>query len=128
MGDVNMILVRKVEVVETDGYIAQIAHAPNGNFNDSFDLTERLKLETEDIYAKEFCLPDKRRVWIGWSKQVHEALNIPLQCIENQSRQIENLHGNLEYTQKKIEDKQKELKTMKNWSWFRRLKFLFMKK
>lgn len=126
-----MILVDDVHVIEHRGMHAQIGHYPEPKIETLYDrpLEDYFRKEAgevEDVHAREYHLPDGRIVHIGWSKKVHEALRIPLDCVEDQARTIEQLHReNVSLSKGKLRA-ESELEAVMGWDFWRRLKFFVL--
>ncbi len=121
-----MIVVKSTEVLEVTGDICQIPVYPKKghlfSFSDKEDAVAAT-YETETIRGQEYRLPDGRRGIIGLSRQVHEALRIPLQCVQDQGEHIERLSKECNDARRDLLDAKGELATMKKWGWFRRARF-----
>lgn len=127
-----MIFVESVKVKEIEGNMVEIMHVPKIPVPVGEFWAEE-KIRTDNIICTqeriEGCLfkDAKGKKWyIGWSKQVEEAIGLPLKAFNNMSNEIEDLCLKLSQVRGRNVTHQKQIKAIKNMGFFCRLKCLFL--
>jgi len=84
--------VKIAEVPDNHPFIHRAYEYPNATIHlpSALDNTTTVKVTTEEINGKPFQLYNRTYV-IGWSKQVQNAIGIPLEAMENLTQKIMRL-------------------------------------
>ena len=107
------------------GYIDPLASIPD----------EYLESTEETIKGHKYKLRDGRVLKIGWSKQVQEAIGIPIEAFDNLEKNVCSLSSSLtesvERNQKLIKENntlKNKLQSLRSMTFWQKLKFLFTNK
>lgn len=122
-----MIVVKDVVIEEAERDEIMIAHYPTiqpAIFNVDAACTVAPEIETEYIRGRRYYLPDGRRLTIGWSRQTHEALKIPLDIIDNLNHENERLREKNIEQRDTINKQGMIIKDISNWGLWQRFKYL----
>lgn len=125
-----MILITKVETVETDKDIAELHRLAWSNDNGSEflplgDQVVEAKVLREVIKGRRFV--DTKRgidVILGVSTQAGKYLGLYYGCFERMQDQVNTLKNNCDYFKNELAKARVELDKIKSYNFFQRLKFL----
>ena len=81
-------------------------------------------IENEIINGERFYLPDGRKIIIGWSQQVRDAIGIPLTIFGNMRNEIDGIEKEKFNLSVSLRKSKAELTTFKTMNFWNRLKFL----
>lgn len=125
-----MIVVTKVDIVEVDEDPTTFYHydPPKIQATTIGEYPEEVLVEQELIHGKRFVNRQKQKVVIGLSKQVQEALGIPLEVISILESRIEYIEKTNKILRNSIAEERKVTTHYVTMPFFQRLKFLFTKR
>jgi len=129
-----MILVKKVEVEVVPHNVIQIkkseAYNKYPHFSDISKEMEEIKELSEIVYGKRFYNKYNQIVCIGMTKEVQDAIGLPMETFQFLTNFNRDLQTHLNAKIKEVETLQsveKQVKEIKNASFIKRLKYLFTK-